>query len=121
MDKSGQAKSKGRRGSRKRSTLDLGSGDGNQQVLCTAESAGQLEADKFKVGARVVAEEADISKLGEGLGDIQLLQEGGAYNLENEVNLGAHFVDRFEHFLAIVLCSASCLDLCVMVGFVQET
>ena len=110
MDKSGQAKSKGRRGSRKRSTLDLGSGDGNQQVVCTAESAGQLEADKFKVGARVVAEEADISKLGEGLGDIQLLQEGGAYNLENEVNLNlvANFVDGFEHFLAIILCSASC-------------
>ena len=65
--KQGQAKSKGRRRSRsrKRSTLDLGSGDGKQQVVCTAE--GQLEADKAEAGARVVAEEADVAEPGEDL------------------------------------------------------
>ena len=85
LDHEGQAKSKGRSRSRsrKRSTLDLGSGDGKQQVVCTAEGAGRLEADKAKVGAGILAEEADIAELGEGLDNIQLLQEGGASDLEN--------------------------------------
>ena len=92
--------------SKKQSTLDLGNGNGKQQVFCTAEGAGRLEGDKFEVEAGVVAEEADVAKLGEGLGDIQLLQEGMASALENEVNLWAHFMAGFLH-----LGSVSWLDL----------
>ena len=55
--------------------LALGSGDGKQQVVSAAEGAGRLETDEAEVGAGVVAEEADVAKPGEGLGDIQLLQE----------------------------------------------
>ena len=67
--------------------LALGSGDGKQQVVSAAEGAGRLETDEAEVGAGVVAEEADVAKPGEGLGDILLLQEGGASALESEANL----------------------------------
>ena len=98
----GQAKSKGMRRSRsrKRSILDLGRGDGKQRVACTAEGAGRLEADKAKVGAGILAEEADIAELGECFSDIQLLKEGEASDLENEVNFRAHFIAGFVHLLS---------------------
>ena len=47
--------------------MDLGSGDGKQQVVCTAEGAGRLEADKAKAEVGVVVEEANIAKPGKDL------------------------------------------------------
>ena len=88
----------------KRSTLDLGSGDGKQQVVCMAEGACRLEVNKAKVGSKVVAQEADVAELGEGLGDVQLLQEGGASALESEVNLRAHFVAGVVEVVVLGIC-----------------
>ena len=102
LDQAGEEGDKGRRSSRsrKRSTLYLGSGDGKQQDVCTDEGTGRLEADKAKVGAGILAEEADIAELGECFSDIQLLKEGEASDLENEVSFRAHFIAGFVHLLS---------------------
>ena len=93
----------------------VGEGAGTEAHLtCTAEGAGRREADEAQVGAGVVAEEADVAELGEDLGDIRLILEGGASAFENELNLRAYFMTGLYYLLS------SEFVFIVFVGFVGE-